>query len=305
MKPFFLSLCGSAAVLLLTLSGTAWAFSTAPARTASNTLQVVAAENMWGSIASQIGGSRAHVTSIVSNPATDPHDYEPTAIDARTLAGAKLVIVNGAGYDAWASKLLAANPVKNRIVIDVAQLVHVKTGGNPHLWYSPSNVARVVAAISRAYQQLDPRDAPTFKSSTSFFDRVGLSAYHKEIAAIRRRFHGTKVGASESIFAPLASALQLKLVTPTSFLNAISEGTDPSAHDLQTINHQIATREIKVWVYNRQNSTPDVRRLNAAARRHKILVVAVTETIDPATSTFQAWQVSQLLALERALAKGK
>jgi zinc/manganese transport system substrate-binding protein len=294
-----------AATLLLSVTGTAWAFSAASARTSSSALRVVAAENTWGSIASQIGGSRAQVTSIVSNAAADPHDFKPTALDARMLAGAKLVIVNGAGYDAWATKLLAANPVKDRIVIDVARLVHVKSGGNPHIWYSPSTVARVVAAVSRAYQQLDPRDATAFKSSTFFFDRVGLSAYHNEIAGIRRRFRGTKVGASDSIFGPLASALQLKLVTPQPFLNAISKGTHPSARDLKTITTQIATRQIKLWVYDRQTATSQVRRLNTAARRHKIPIVPVTETIDPATSTFQAWQVSQLLALERALARSK
>src|SRR5437588_612935 len=129
----------------------------------SSTLQVVAAENFWGSIAAQLGGTRVHVTSIVSNPATDPHDYEPTAVDARTLAGAKLAIVNGVGYDPWAPKLLAANPVSGRVVITVGDLVGVKEGGNPHRWYSPPDVRRVIAAITRDYVQLDPRDRAYFE----------------------------------------------------------------------------------------------------------------------------------------------
>src|SRR5712671_5201281 len=84
---------------------------------AANTIQVVAAENFWGSIAAQLGGDRVHVSSVITSPATDPHDYEPTAADARTMAGAQLAIVNGIGYDPWAGKLIAANPVHGRTVL--------------------------------------------------------------------------------------------------------------------------------------------------------------------------------------------
>src|SRR5919197_4494420 len=81
------------------------------AGTAGSALRVVAAENFWGSIATQLGGDRVQVTSVITSPATDPHDYEPTAADARTVAAAQMVIVNGIGYDPWAPKLMAANPV--------------------------------------------------------------------------------------------------------------------------------------------------------------------------------------------------
>src|SRR5690348_14150794 len=120
-----------AIVLALALAATAtvaFAASGATRSSAGGPIRVVAAENFWGSIASQLGGSRAQVTSIVANPATDPHDYEPTALDARALAGAQLVLVNGIGYDPWASKLLAANPVGSRLVLDVGDLLGLKPG---------------------------------------------------------------------------------------------------------------------------------------------------------------------------------
>ena len=82
-----------------------------PGSAAGGKLQVVAAENFWGSIAAQLGGSKVSLTSIIVNPDTDPHSYQPSAADARTMAGAKFAIVNGIGYDKWASQLLAANPV--------------------------------------------------------------------------------------------------------------------------------------------------------------------------------------------------
>ena len=76
----------------------------------SGAVRIVAAENFWGSIAAQLGGDKASVQSIISNPAEDPHSYEPTAQDARTLATAQLAIVNGVGYDPWAPKLIAVGP---------------------------------------------------------------------------------------------------------------------------------------------------------------------------------------------------
>ncbi|HEX5246806.1 MAG TPA: zinc ABC transporter substrate-binding protein [Gaiellaceae bacterium] len=267
-------------------------------------IQVVSAENVWGSLAAQLGGDRVHVTSVITKPATDPHDYEPTAVDARTFAGAQMAIVNGAGYDPWASKLIAANPVHGRVVLTVGDLVGVHAGANPHRWYSPANVERVIAAIVRDYAKLDPKDATYFARRKTQLETKGLAEYEHLIATIKRRFGGTPVGASESIFAPLAQALGLRLATPPSFLKAISEGAEPTAADKTTIDRQIAKKQIKVWVFNSQNSTPDVARLTDAARKRGIPVTTITETLTPATATFQQWQVRQLKALVLALAKG-
>ncbi len=268
---------------------------------AGGPLRVAAAENFWGSIAAQLGGDRVQVTSVITNPATDPHEYEPSASDARTLAEAQLVLVNGIGYEPWAPQLLAANPVKGRIVLTVGDLVGIKPGGNPHRWYSPGNVQQVIAAIVSSYQRLDPADAAYFERQRVLFETKALRAYKAEIATIKRRYAGVAVGASESIFAPLAQALGLDLVTPASFLRAISEGAEPTAADKTTIDRQIARRQIKVWVENSQNSTPDVQRLTDEARKKGIPVTTITETLTPATATFEAWQLAQLKALAAAL----
>jgi zinc/manganese transport system substrate-binding protein len=273
------------------------------AATASEGVQVVASESFWGSIAAQLGGSKARVTSVVSNPATDPHDYEPTAADARSFAGARLVIVNGIGYDPWARKLLDANPVSGRKVLDVGDLVGIAPGGNPHRWYSPADVRRVIGAIVADYVELEPKNAGYFRRRQRRFETQGLAQYNRLISSIKRKYHGVPVGASESIFAPLAQALRLDLVTPSSFLKAISEGTEPTAADKSTIDAQVAQRRIKVWVYNSQNSTPDVNRITTAARRRGIPVTTITETPVPASAGFAAWQSRQLRALAAALAQ--
>ncbi len=288
------------AALLACLAGCAGSATTAGG---DGPLEVVAAENFWGSIAAQLGGSKVHVTSVITSPATDPHDYEPTAADGRLLAGARMAIVNGIGYDPWAGKLLASNPVGGRIVLTVGDLVGISAGGNPHRWYSPPNVEQVIDAIAVDYSKLDPKDAAYFRAQKASFETKGLAQYKRLIATINRRYHGVPVGASESIFAPLAQALGLNLLTPDSFLKAISEGAEPNASDITTIDRQIAARRIKVWVFNSQNSTPDVQRITDAARKRGIPVTTITETMTPASAGFQDWQSHQLEALMHALAE--
>lgn len=265
-------------------------------------IRVVAAENFWGSIAGQLGGSHVKVTSIIDNPDADPHDYEPTAADARTVAGAQYAIVNGVGYDSWAGKLLASSPSSGRTDLTVGELVGVKDGGNPHRWYSPDDVHQVVERITADYKKKDPADAADFDKLKKTFETTTLAPYNKLIADIKATYAGTPVGASESIVSPLAEGLGLKMLTPDSFLNAVSEGADPTAQDKSAIDRQIAEKQIKVYVYNSQNATPDVRAQVKAAEAQGIPVATVTETLTPAGASFQAWQVRQLQGIQRALA---
>jgi zinc/manganese transport system substrate-binding protein len=277
---------------------------TAKAGSSSGTpIRVVAAENFWGSIATQLGGAHAKVTSIISNPNADPHDYEPTAADGRTVATTQYAIVNGIGYDSWADKLLAANPSSGRKELKVGDLVGLKPGGNPHRWYSPANVHQVIAQITADYQKLDPADAAYFAAREKAFETKTLATYNSLIADIKKTYGGTAIGASESIVTPLAEGLGLKMLTPESFLDAISEGTDPTAKDKSTIDEQIKDKKIKVYVYNSQNSTPDVQAQVKEAKAAGIPVTTVTETLTPAGASFQAWQVRQLRALKQALAE--
>jgi zinc/manganese transport system substrate-binding protein len=242
-----------------------------------------------------------HETSIITNPDTDPHAYEPTPADARVIADSALFVENGIGYDPWATKSLQASPDSSRQVVDVGRVVGVPAGGNPHRWYSPADVETVANAITADLKRLDPADAGYFDERRQAFETTGLATYHQLISDIRATYAGTPVGASESIFAPLADALDLDLVTPPGFLKAISEGTDPSPQDKSTIDAQLAGKQVEVYVYNSQNATPDVAAQVAAARRAGIPVTTITETLSPATATFQQWQSAQLQALQRAL----
>jgi zinc/manganese transport system substrate-binding protein len=272
---------------------------------AGSGLRIVAAENFWGSIAAQLAGSKATVTSVIVNPNTDPHSYDPTPADARTMAVAKLAIVNGIGYDDWAPRLLAADPLAGRITLNVGELLGLVAGDNPHQWYSPTSVQRVAAAIVADLTRLAPADAAYFRARERAFETTGLAHYHALIAEIRARYRGVAVGYSESIFQPLGQALGLRLLTPYSFTKAIAEGTDVTAADKQTVDRQAQQHLIKVWVFNSQNVTPDVQRVNQLARAAGIPIATVTETLSPASDSFQQWQVSELEGLLSALERAR
>jgi zinc/manganese transport system substrate-binding protein len=264
-------------------------------------VQVVAAENFWGSIASQVGGSRVHVTAIIVNPDTDPHAYEAKPDDARSVAQAQYVIANGVGYDPWITKLLDANPVAGRKQLVIGEMLGKKEGDNPHLWYSPAYTSRVIDRITADLKNLDPADAGYFDQQNHAFKTAGLKDYNDVIQKIKRKYSGTPVGATESIFVYLAEPLGLNLITPPEYMKAISEGTDPSAADKATIDQQIAQKQIKVFVFNAQNTTPDVNAYVDKAKAQKIPVTSVTETLSPATLSFQEWQTVQLNSLLAAL----
>jgi zinc/manganese transport system substrate-binding protein len=293
------------AMAALTLSACA---TTAPGGAsdsgADGKIVVVAAENFWGSIAAQLGGSQVAETSIITNPQTDPHSYEPTAADARIIAGAGLFIQNGIGYDtSWAPGLVAADPNAARTVLTVGNVLGLEDGDNPHQWYSHASVYAVIDAITAAYQKIDPAEASYFAEQKAAFENTALAEYNKLETEIKDEYAGTPIGASESIVSPLATTLGLEMLTPYSFLKDISEGTDPTTADKSLIDRQIRNKQIKVYVYNSQNSTPDIQAQVALARQEGIPVTTVTETLSPAGDSFQQWMVGELQGLQQALAE--
>ena len=292
-----------AGVLLLTSMMVTACGATFPTSSNGGPVQVVAAENFWGSIATQVGGSHVQVTSIIVDPNADPHSYEPTAADARTVADAQYVIVNGTGYDPWTDRLLQANPASGRKELNVGNFNGKHEGDNPHMWYNPAYVTAVVNKIRDDLKTIDPADATAFDRSAQSFLTTGLKQYHDLIAAIKAKYSGTPVGATESIFSYLAPALGLNLITPSSYLKAVSGGQDISAADEATVEQQIKQKQIKILVYNSQNTPNNIQALINLAKANHIPVAMITETLTPATASFQDWQSTQLQGIQSALAQ--
>ncbi|HEX4246358.1 MAG TPA: zinc ABC transporter substrate-binding protein, partial [Pseudonocardia sp.] len=130
----------------LALAGCGQGASPTPAPSPAGPAQVgvVASTDVYGSIASAIGGQHIHVTSIIHSPDADPHEYEATPADATAVGQAKVLIQNGGGYDDFAGKLVSAAGAKPT-VIDVSQLSGLDTGAdfNEHVFYSLPTVAKL------------------------------------------------------------------------------------------------------------------------------------------------------------------
>src|SRR5580658_4347508 len=124
-------------VKTLLIAGAAAALCAFAAPALADPVKIVAAENFYGDIATQIGGASVKVTSILSNPDQDPHLFEASPSVARALSSASLVIDNGLGYDPWMMPLLSTAGSAHRQVIVVGDLAHKQAGDNPHLWYDP------------------------------------------------------------------------------------------------------------------------------------------------------------------------
>ena len=262
-------------------------------------VNVVAAENFYGNIAQQIGGNHVSVTSILSNPNVDPHEYESNVQTEITVSKAALVIENGGGYDDWMDKLLSASPNSNRLLLKGYDVATTHLPENEHVWYSFDNAAVIAQAITNDLRQLDPTDATTFESNLQVF-KQSLQPLQQKIAAIKAKYAGTPVGLTETIYLYQAVPEGLNVLTPFAFEKAIAEGNDPPTGAQITATDQVNKRQIKILIYNQQTITPITTNLENLARSKGIPIVPVTETMPP-DKTYQIWMMDQLNTLEAAL----
>jgi zinc/manganese transport system substrate-binding protein len=262
---------------------------------------VVAAENVWGSIVEQLGGSRVRVHSVVTDPNADPHEFESDFATARAVADAQYVVVNGVGYDAWMEKLLASDS-RQRVVLRAGDVVGKHAGDNPHLWYDPKDVALVADHITGDLTRIDPAGRAYYERQRRRF-AIDCKPYLGLIARIAKRYRNRPVGATEDIVEYMTSAARLQLTTPPAFMQAVANGTEPPATSVVTFHGQIEARRIAVLLYNVQTSTSVTDEIRTRARANHIAVVPVTETVVPANGRFEDWQANQLRVLETALAR--
>ena len=272
----------------------ALALLAAPAAAAPPPL--VAAEGVYGAILHGLAPG-APVTSILNSPDADPHLFEAGAAAARAVQEAGLVVYNGAGYDAWMPRLLG-RPRPGRQVLVVADLLHRKPGDNPHLWYDPAAIPALAAAAAAALTRADPDGAAGYADRLAALT-ADLHPLQDRIAALRAAHAGTPVAATEPVFGLMAAALGLQ-VRNERFALAIMNGAEPRPSDVAAFEADLRTRRVRALLYNSQSTGPAARRLLDIARASGVPVVGVTET-QPEGTTYAAWMLSQLDALDRAL----
>jgi zinc/manganese transport system substrate-binding protein len=270
------------------------------ARAASDKIAVVAAENFYGGVAQEIGGDRIAVVSILNNPDQDPHLFEVTPTVVRQVAAARVVVLNGAGYDSWMEKLLAVSPRPGRAVIIAADLMHRKAGDNPHLWYDPRTMPAVAGALAAALAAADPAHKNEYAARLKTF-LASLSPLDERIAAIRAKYAGTPVTATEPVFDDMAAALDLKM-HDARFQLAVMNGTEPGARDFAQFERELKDRAVRVLFYNKQAPSNLVAHLIDLAHASHVAVVGVTETAPPG-ETYLTWMQGELDATAKALAE--
>jgi zinc/manganese transport system substrate-binding protein len=266
-------------------------------------LVVVAAENVWGNIAAQIGGGHVSVTSIISDPQADPHTYETDPRDAAAISGAPVVIENGAGYDDFVDRLLSTNPNAQRDVLNIARTVAVGGGNpNPHLWYDPGYVTRAATAIADHLASDDAADAGAFHSNLRTF-LTAYQPYIDTLNTISSKYRGNPIAYTERVPGYLVQDAGLRLATPASFAQAVEDGNEPGPGDTAAMNAAISQRLVKVLLYNSQVSSPATEMVKNLAARSGVPVVGVSETIPASEPTMQRWQIDQAEAILAALGR--
>ncbi|MBU9191771.1 metal ABC transporter solute-binding protein [Burkholderia gladioli] len=282
----------------LSVAGLAGFAGPAAAQTAK--LQVVAAENFYGDVIKQIGGANVSVTSILSNPDQDPHLFEASPKTARALQHANLVVYNGADYDPWMGKLLAASKNATRKTIVVADLVGKKPGDNPHLWYDPATMPAAALAISAALGAADPSHKADYDANLAGF-LASLKPIDAKVAALRAQYKGVPVTATEPVFGYMSDAIGLEMRN-LRFQLATMNDTEASATDIAAFENDLRKRQVKALIYNSQAEEPMTKRMLKIAKDASVPTVSVTET-QPAGKTFQQWMLAQLDALGAALGR--
>lgn len=285
-------------IALMAVLAVVFGFSRA-ALAADATIPVVAAENFYGDVVKQIGGAHVDVTSILSNPDQDPHLFEASPTTARALQHARVVVYTGADYDPWMTKLIGATQGGQRTIIVAADLVGKKAGDNPHLWYDPKTMPAVARAVAAALAAADPAHKSVYDANLAAF-LASLKPIDARVAAMRTRYHGVPVTATEPVFGYMSDAIGLDMRN-LRFQLATMNDTEASASDIAAFERDLRERRVHVLIYNSQATEALTRRMLALAKESKVPAVSVTET-QPAGVTFQQWMMAQLDALDHALA---
>ncbi len=268
------------------------------------TVAVVAGENEYGNVASQIGGTYVSVYSVDSNPNTDPHTYEATPSVGQKIANANLLIENGVGYDTFMGTLASASPNSARKVINVQQLLGLPDSTvNPHLWYDPKTMPAVANALASDLSSLDPAHASTFRANERKFV-ASLQPWFSAIAAFKAKYGGTTAATTEPVADYLLTAMGIKNLTPWQFQADIMNGTDPTPQDVSLEQGFFTKHQVKVFCYNQQVTDQLTDSIRQTALGAGVPVVGVYETMPVPGYNYQSWMMAELNAIKKAITTG-
>ena len=266
----------------------------------ADSLKIVAAENFYGGVAQQIAGSDASVTSILSNPNQDPHEFTTDASTARAVADADVVIYSGIGYDSWMDKLLGTGGKPGRVVICVADLISAKDGENPHIWYDPPTMPALVDKLATTLPAPDPTDRTLYRQRADDF-KASMKPVLDQIVSIKAAHPNLTVTATEPVFGYLAGALGFKMLNYDFQVNVMND-TEPTAQQTAAFEQSLTSHSAKILFYNSQVTDPTTDRLKEIAEKAGVPIVGVTETQPLEHKTYVEWMLAELHDVEAGLA---
>jgi zinc/manganese transport system substrate-binding protein len=276
------------------------AFITLYAVNGSASINVVAAENVYGEVAKELGGPYVSVVSILKNPAQDPHLFTTTPSTAKAVHFADIVIYNGAGYDPWMTSLLTIQGQKNRHVIEVASLINVKSGENPHLWYLPTTMPVVAKALVSLFIQRDPLHQQYYENQWKHFN-TEYQQVLKKVDQLKQKFQNTSVIATEPVFGHMVKSIGLKMHDEAFQINMMND-IPPTISQVKEFEDDLQHHSVRVFIYNDQVLNPTAKQMRQIAEKEKISVLGVRETM-PEGITYTQWMMQELDKLETALEK--
>jgi zinc/manganese transport system substrate-binding protein len=290
-------------VTVVALAGCASSPSQTSSTSGSSTISVVASTNVYGDIAKSIGGSAVKVTSIMSDPAQDPHSFEASAQNQLELANAKVVIENGGGYDPFVGTMLASAKNTSATVLDAVKLSGLKPDAsgdlNEHVWYNFPVMKTVADKLVATLSSIDPTKASTFQANAAAFE-AKLTTLEAQEASLKAKFAGQGASITEPVPVYMLDAIGLVDKTPFAFSKAIEDGTDVSPTVLQQTLALYSSHSVRLLAYNEQTSGPQTDAVLTAAKTAGIPVVPVTETL-PSGKDYISWMTSNLNAIAHAL----
>ena len=264
----------------------------------NGTIEVAASVNQWGTVAKALGGDNVNVTSIINSTNVDAHDYEPTTSDIAKLQKAQVIIVNGAGYDAWAVK---AAQTANAIIVNAAEIGGVNDGENPHVWFSADVRKAVAQAITEAYEQADAAKKNDFDKMNDRWTAEENNVESK-IAEVKQKTDGLAYAATESVASYLAEDMGLADATPSGYARATANESEPTPTDIKQFTDALKAGEIKLLVVNTQEESELTGKITDAAKSVEVSMVELTEQMPEQYDSLTAWMEGLVDAFSQAIA---
>jgi zinc/manganese transport system substrate-binding protein len=296
-----LVLAGAAAALAVAAAGCGTSATPAASAKSTTVINAIGAENEYANVLAQIGGKYVHVSSILNNPATDPHTYESSPSVAQEVSSAQLIVQNGVGYDTFMNKMESASPNASRKLIVVQHVLGLPDStANPHLWYDPKTMPAVAKAMAAELSALQPAHKTYFQANLKAFD-ASLAPLNSAIAQFKAKYPGTTAATTEPVADYLLQAMGIKNLTPFSFQADIMNGVDPSPQDISLENGFFAQHTAKVFAYNQQVVDALTTSIRQAAQKAGIPVVGVYETMPTPGYRYQSWMLAEVHAIQKAV----